>query len=301
LLRHAHVIHAWDERTFTTAMLAGASRIIYSPPPEPGRHGVLQVNRAIGRLDVDVVCTTSASQRRFIVGGVPPGQCHLIRPPVAATTLGGDDARWTRAALRARLGIADDHYVLLAPGESTRTAGHVLAVWAASILHVVDEQYRIVLWGRGGRLGRAARLGEKLRQPGLVIVAERALNVRVAFADLLPAADALLTTPEQAIPTLPIAAAMAAGVPVVSVASRGLSDFLADGETAFTVAEPSARKLAQRVLDVRAEPTRVGHMTDRARELALQAFSPQRFIEQFQHVYRRMASRAFAHAPLVGT
>ena len=50
--------------------------------------------------------------------------------------------------------------------------------------------------------------------------------------------------------------AMAAGVPVVAVATPEASEFITEGETALTVPldAASARTLAQRILDLRAHP-----------------------------------------------
>src|SRR5215204_2515199 len=113
-----------------------------------------------------------------------------LLPPVSS---GASDPS-SRENLRERLGVSDDHFVILAPGESSRAAAHERAAWVGSILHVVDERYRVLLWGRGPRLDVAAELGEKLRQPGLVVVAQRVLKNDVEFQDLLPAADVLLVT-----------------------------------------------------------------------------------------------------------
>jgi hypothetical protein len=66
-------------------------------------------------------------------GPVPPRPAGDRSPAAAA----GADAR---RAVRQRLGIGPEDYVLLAPGESTRAAAHERAAWAGSILHVTDER-----------------------------------------------------------------------------------------------------------------------------------------------------------------
>jgi glycosyltransferase involved in cell wall biosynthesis len=284
------VIHAWDTRAFTAAMLAGADHVVCSTPDGAGASWLRQVNRAIGRRDVDVICATAARRRAIITGGVPPGQCHLIRPPVEQQPV---DAT-SRRAMRERLGIGDDDYVILAPGESTQAANHDLAVWAASILHVVDERYRVLLWGRGPRLWRAAGLGAKLRQQGLVVVAEWKLGGATEFADIIPAADAVLAAARASAPTLPVAMAMTAGVPVIAVATPEVSEFISEREMALTVLPDaaSARTLAQCVLDLRSDPERARAMPHRAREHALRTFSADEFIRQMRSLYEQVAARA---------
>jgi glycosyltransferase involved in cell wall biosynthesis len=272
-------------------MLAGADHVVCSTPLGAGAGWLRQVNRAIGRRDVDVICPTAARRRAIITGGVPPGQCHLVRPPVELTSA---DAATARGTARERLGLHDDNFVILATGESTQSADHELAVWAASILHVVDERYRVLLWGRGARLKRAAELGAKLHQEELVVVAERKLGHATNFADLIPAADAVLVAARASVPALPVAMAMAAGVPVIAVATPEASEFLVEGETARTVAPDaaSAKTLAQRVLDVRAHSELTREIAARARGQALQMFSPDEFVREIRSLYEQIAARA---------
>jgi glycosyltransferase involved in cell wall biosynthesis len=206
--------------------------------------------------------------------------------------------------MRGRLGIGDDDFVVLAAGESTQAADHELAVWAASILHVVDDRYRVLLWGRGPRLARAAILGVKLRQQGLAVVAERKLGGATQFAGIIPAADAVLVTARSSAPTLPVAMAMAAGAPVIAVATPELSEFISDGETGLTVSRESAsaRTLAQRVLDLRSDAEAAAAITTRAREHAIRLFSVDEFTRRMRSLYEQVAARAHGQpAVAVGT
>jgi glycosyltransferase involved in cell wall biosynthesis len=292
------VIHAWAGRAFTAAMLAGGNRVVCSTPAAADATWLRQVNRAIGRREVDVVCATAARRRAIVRGGVPPAQCHLVRPPVDPVISNSS----SRPEIRKRLGLRAQDYVLLAPGESTREANHELAVWAASILHVVDERYRILLWGRGPRLNRAAGLGQKLRQEGLVVVAEWALRREVDFSEIVAAADAVLVTARESIPLLPPATAMATGVPVVAAGMSELSEIVTDRETGLVVAADaaSARSLAQGVLELRGDPQLATALGGRGRARALELFSVDQFVRDMCAVYERVAARR-AHAAPVAT
>jgi glycosyltransferase involved in cell wall biosynthesis len=213
---------------------------------------------------------------------------NRIRPPVSPTD--GLEAR--RDPMRARLGLGDDQFVMLVPGESTRAAAHERAVWASSILHVTDERYRVLLWGRGPRLNIAANLGPRLRQPGLVVVAEHVLKQTVEFEDLLPAADALLVTALRPAPTLPIALATSAGVPVVGSARPEWADLLVDGVTSWNVPAAAPRMLAQRILDLRADPAAARHIASNARDRARELFDVQRFVTAYRRLYHETAAAA---------
>ena len=278
------VVHAWDETSLAAALLAGAARVVFSVPAGPWIRSPLRA--AAMRRGVRFVCSTPSQQRGCVAGGVPPERCHLVRPALGVATMSTAHERGT---MRKGLGLADDEFIMLAPGESTRAADHERAAWAGSILHVVDERYRVLLWGRGRRLDAAATLGHKLRQPRLVVVAGRGRNVE--FEDLLPAADAMLVTARGPVPTLPVAMAMAAGVPVVAVPRPELADVLVDNVTAFTVPSPAPRLIAQRVLDVRANPAATRDVAARASEHVRELFSPDRFGKQVEQVYQHAIAR----------
>lgn len=285
------VVHAWDGSAMTAAALAGARRIIFSPPPAFRGRGIDWVRFAMRWRDVRIVCTTAAQQNRFVAGGIPAGRCRLVRPPVEVRR--APVAR--DAGLRLRLGIGEDDFVLLAPGESTRPAAHERAVWTGSILHVIDERYKVLLWGRGERAEAAAGLGRKLRQPGLVVVAEQALGRQVGFEKLLPAADAMLVTARGPVSPLPVALAMAAGVPIVCPATSAVAELAAGGgPVALTTPADSPRLLAQRVLDLRADAKLRERVIESARAAARERFDFGRFLDQYQELYGPAGARPWA-------
>jgi glycosyltransferase involved in cell wall biosynthesis len=292
------VVHAWDERAMLAAACAGARRIVFTPPPALARGAVDRLRLAMRYRDVHVVCSTLAQQDHLVRHGIAAARCRVIRPPVDAP-----DAPVARdAALRRALGIGDDDFVLLAPGESTRPAAHERAAWAGSILHVVDERFRVLLWGRGEQLRRAATLGRKLRQPALVTVAEHALGRPAAFDELLAAADALLVTARGRVSPLPVGLAMAAGVPVVSAETPLIRELSAGHPVALVARDDTPRSLAQCVLELRADPSLRQRLAVPARAAARGLFDPGRGAEQFWELYAscgaaaRIATPTRAHA-----
>jgi glycosyltransferase involved in cell wall biosynthesis len=240
----------------------------------------------MGFRDVRVVCTTPTQHRALVAQGIPAARCVVIRPAVDAPRVAGA----ARADVRSQLGLSDDDFVLLASGESTRAAAHERAVWVGSILHVTDERYRVLLWGRGRRLDAATGLGRKLAQRGLVISAERALGRPVEYADLAAAADAALVTADAPAATLPVSVAMAAGVPVVSAERPELAELIVDGVTGLTVAKPAPRLLAQRVLDLRAQPALARALAGNAERRVEELYSPAAYVQSHRALYGLSAS-----------
>ena len=158
-------------------------------------------------------------------------------------------------------------------------------MWAGSILHVTDERYRVLLWGRGPRADAAAGLGRKLRQPGLVIVADRVLGRPVEFEELMPAADAMLVTAQGPVSPLPVGTAMAAGVPVISAETPLLRELGAAGRFALTPPADAPRLLAQSVLELEDDPELRDRLIAEGRAAARELFAPAAMTERYRALY----------------
>ncbi len=280
------LIHAWDEKSLTAAALAENLPILFSPMRPLSRRAIGWLRAIMSYRRVDLVCSTATQRRIAVERGIAPDRCHLIRPGVEFSRV----RRRRDPTLRERLGLAENDYVILAPGESTRAAGHELAVWAASILHVLDPHYRVLLWGRGPRARAAAQLGCQLAQPELVRVASKRLGTQVDFEDLLPATDAVMIAARGAVPTLPIAICMAAALPIISSVTYTVAELLEDRHTAVMTPRDSPRLLAQRLLDLRADTALQWTIADMARTEAFEYFALTRFVNQYRTAYRQLSS-----------
>jgi glycosyltransferase involved in cell wall biosynthesis len=289
LVRDLDLVHCWDERALTVAAFAGARRVVYSPQAVPDAAGVRWLRAVMGYRDVQVVCPSAAARRLLVSRGVPLDRCHLVRPGV-------DFARVRRRpdpAARAALGLAPDDFVVVAPGESTDAADHFLAAWTTSILHVLDTRWRLLLWGRGPRAAYVAARARRLAQPRLLVVAdERAAAVRpgAAHEDLLAAADAALVTASGPMASLPVAAAMAAGLPIVSVTTAATAELLEDRHTALMVRDPKPRLLAEKLLSLREDAALRWKVADAAKAEAYALWPLSAFMARWRAVYAQAAA-----------
>jgi len=280
------IVHAWDLPSLAAAVLARSRRIVFTPSqfPSPRSAGWMQAITAFG--DVQIVCTSTSAWRAWVRHGVLADRCHLIRPGVEF----GRARRRRDPVLRAALGLSDSDHVLLAVGESTRAARHDHAVWAASILHVMDRQQKLLLWGRGDGWGKAERLAKRLGHAELCVVAEQRLGKALEFEELLPAADMALIAADGPIAPLPVAICMGAGLPIVATVTPVVSEMLEDRHTAYMTPPGAVRAMAQRIRDLRAAADAQRSIADRARSEAYDYFAHTRFIDRHRELYSQYAA-----------
>jgi glycosyltransferase involved in cell wall biosynthesis len=280
------IVHAWGFGALSAVAFASFKRIVFTPTTFPSRRQVGWLRAIMGYRDVHVVCPTTTLRRVLVERGVALGRCHLIRPGVDF----GRVKRRRDPQLRAALGFGDGDSVLLAIGESTRAADHRQAIWAGSILNVMDGRTRVLLWGRGSEAEAAARFARTQHKPGLVTLAEPRLGRALEFEDLLPAADVAVVSASGPVSTLPIAAAMAAGLPIVATVTPTVAELLEDRHTALMVPPGVPRLLAQKILQLRDDSQLQWSLPDIARTEAYEYFALTRFLEQFREFYRLVAS-----------
>ena len=280
------VVHAFDVPSLVAAC-AGPSPIVFSPSGPPAI-APAWLSAAMVYRNGTVIANTAALRRRLIARGVPSPRCDVIPPPVDLAEVPGQ----RNDPLRAGLGIAPDDRIILAPGESTQAAGHVLALHAVSILHVLDPRCRLLVWGRGPSLPHLRCLARSLRQPKVLVVAEERLGRPIGFEQLLSTADLALITASGVTPSMPTAMCMAAGLPIVAGAAPVTRELLADGRTAALAPTLAPRLIAQRLLQILEDPARARSLGRAARVEAMRRFDAQSSTDRFLAMYRQVAGVA---------
>lgn len=283
--RGVDLVHAFGMRPLTAAAIGTTARLALTPPPEIRTSSVKWLRSILAYRDLHVFCGSATQRRTCIERGVAVERCHLIRPGV-------DFARVQRrrnAELRSKLGYREDDYVILAAGESTRHADHRAAAWAASICHVLDSSYRLLLWGRGSQAPAVQRFAHALGQPQLICLAEQRLRASLEFEQLIPAADCVIVSATGPVATLPIAITMAAALPVVATVSPTVAELIEDRHTAAMTMPSSPKALARRIEDVRHDANLQWSISDMARTEAYEYFSLTRFLSQHRAAYRQIA------------
>jgi glycosyltransferase involved in cell wall biosynthesis len=87
---------------------------------------------------------------------------------------------------------------------------------------------------------------------------------------------------------LPVAACMAAGLPIVSTVTPTVAELLEDRHTALMVAEPKPRLLVEKVLALREDAQLRRTIGDTARSEAYEFFPLTKFADRWRSVYRQV-------------
>ena len=194
---------------------------------------------------VDRVIAISGSVRdALIAGGVDPARIEVVPSGIDATPF--REAASHRAALRAAWGVSDDETVILVVGVLERRKGHATLIDAAACIG--RSPLRWVFCGAGSA---EAELRAHAEARG---VAVEFLGFRSDVARCLAAADvAVLPSLHEGLGVAALEA-MAAERPVVASRTGGLAEVIVDGETGWLVPPGDARALAERLVELAADP-----------------------------------------------
>lgn len=276
------VIHAFDSSSLLAAC-AAPSPLVFSAPEFPASVPAWW-RRAMVYRNGTAITTTAVHRRRLIAQDIPAPRCDVIPPPLDLQALSAEPD----AELRSSLGFSPEDRIILAPGESNRSAGHLLSLHTISILHVLDPRYRMLIWGRGQTVGRLESLARSFRQPQLLVVAERTLGRRIEFERLVRSADlALVASPLP--PVMATAMCMAAGLSIVSGISPCCAELLQEGLTASLAPTFAPRLIAQRLLQAIEDPATAMQWGRYAQSEAGRRFEPTQAVSRFVGLYRHAA------------
>jgi glycosyltransferase involved in cell wall biosynthesis len=283
------LIHAWGMQPLTTAALGSNRPIVFSPNRYPTSSDLRWLRAVMSVRDVHVVCDSDTLRRGFVEKGVPIEHCHLIRPGVDFALV--NRRRTDTEALREKLGFGPEAVIVLACGECVRGSNQQATILTATVLNVYDPKFKLLVWGRGPITQGSRRFASLMLPRNFIRFGTSWLGKGIMFEQLLPLASAMFITADHPVPTLPIATAMAAGVPIVAVVSPTVAELLEDRHTALMHFEPRARILARKALEIVEEDAHLRwKLTDTARSEAYEYFSMTRFVSQMNSLYEQVVS-----------
>jgi len=282
-LLHVHSRRGADYFGAAAARLAGIAAVLTRrvDNPEPLLAGWLK-NRSYAR----VVAISTAVQARLLAQGLPAASLSLIP---SAVDVQACQPVWTRSELLAAFALPADAVLVGVVAQLIPRKGHagLLAVWPA--IRAACPQARLLLFGRGP-------LDERLRtlagdDQSIIFAGWRAdLHAFLGRLDLLVhpvLAEGL---------GLAVLEAQAAGVPVVALASGGVAEALADGESGLLVPAGDADALQAAISALLADPVRRAALGAGGPEFVRQRFSVPAMANAYLQLYRSIAGVEQAHA-----
>ena len=263
--------------TLYTALMSGvgligrrAPIVFHARSSESG--GAL--DRIVPSLCRSVIAVSHATARRF--SACSPSRVVVIRNGVDLSEFfPGAGGR----ALRERLGIAPDAFVVGYAGQVVKVKGLDVLIQAFSRLRSERADAILLLVGRGpDEAALRAMAGEGVRF--------------LPFTDSMPAfytaldVFALPTSRQEGL-SRSLIEAMACGVPAVATPLGGNAETLVDGETGCFTPAQDAAALHQRLRDLAFAPEQRRHMAAAARERAVKLFDAVACTRSVEAVYRQ--------------
>ena len=230
----ADVVVAWGESAAEVARRTpAAARSLYRPAAG-SRALALPWPGAIALAD------SPAQARRLQRGGWAESHVTILPPPVLFSAT---------PPTRRDLGASGEDVLWLAAAEGDAASGLRAAVWAATILHVVDRApprrrtHRLLVVGDAPAHRLAKRFADQLGLPDLCIGV-----TQLAYPDVARLADAAVLLPSGPTGAYSAAVVAAVGLPAVVNARPEVGDALANRPNVRVVGELKPRVVAREML-----------------------------------------------------
>lgn len=289
------VVHVHDHPVLLGAAVAyralsgGRVRVVFSSHLDPAGPRARWKRVALGRLfrycsAVTVVAQDSANKLPLFAEPVPgPDVVRIV--PGAADVLVRERSDPAVRAFAASIGHVDGP-VLLQVSNFTypaKVAGTLRLIQAMADVKACVPNVRLICLGTGPLIGRAQAELERLGLQDCVTLPARFIEDLSLPAGL---ADVHCHITGQDGCPISILEAMHAGKPIVASRIGGIPEIIEDGVTGRLVGD-DAREIAQRIVELLAQPERARLMGARARALAQARFTWDRVAADVAALYRQ--------------
>lgn len=259
LARPPGFIVAWGQRAFEVARSSGARSGIYRPDPSTRPLHAVPGWRA--------AASTQSELSRLTKAGWGAVDCFVAPPPGRDATV---RSNFLPAPSRAELGIGADDFIWLLSGDGSKNTGLREAIWAGTLIHVMERArrpHRIMLWGDRPAHRRARSFIDQLGLPGLYIT-----TTRYPYHKLAAVADAAILLPQGPSGAWSAAVVALAGLPAVINQRSEVQEVLGGRANVRTAPGGEVRLVVREMLHLSKEyPARTQpderYAPDRIREL----------------------------------
>jgi len=244
--------------------------------------------RRAGRVTTHFVSVANAMTQQYLAAGIG-------RPEQYTRIFSGFDLEpflnaKNDPALRAKLGIAPDEFVVGKIARLFKLKGHEELIAAAPELVLRCPRIKFLLVGDGLWRGRLERL-----------IRARGLAGRFVFAGLVPPEEipqyvgvmnALVHLSQREGLARALPQVLAAGRPVVAAECDGAGEVCLEGETGFLIHPGNRSRLVQRLTELAQDEALRQRLGRRGCELVKEWFPTQRMVDEQHALYLRLQAEA---------
>ncbi len=216
-----------------------------------------------------------AAKVRVIPNGVDTARFHPLRDATSLRRQLGLPWSAPLAGIVAALRPEKNHELFL------RAAARARA-------QVPGAQFLII--GDGPQRGRLVQLAAELRLEGAV----HFLGMRADVPELLAALDVFVLTSKMEANPVSILEAMASGKPVIAPRVGSIGDSVIDGETGFLTEPNDERQVAERLVELLADPPLARSLGEAGRQAVVSRWSLERMVEGYQDLITEIYVRKCA-------
>ena len=257
----------------------------FGPFQGPAANAVFRTAEKIAaHATTHFVCSANAMTRRYLAAGIG-------RPEMYTRILSGFhiepflEAR-NDLTFRAKLGLAEDAFVVGKIGRLAPLKGHEDLFKAFSVLLNAQPRSRLLLIGDG-----------PLRSQLEAQIADSGLRDKVIFAGLITPSevpryigimDCLVHLSRREALSRALPQALAAAKPVIAYDFDGADEVCLDGETGFLIRTGDEASVARHLLGLSRDPALCVRLGQRGQQLVKEQFRVENMIEQIYQLYQRL-------------
>jgi len=234
-------------------------------------------------VDAGIVVAHEAARSYAEHGFGPPAKLHVLWKGVDLAAF--DAAQGARAPTRAALGLGADDLAVGAVGRLAWEKGFDQLLDAIRLMRPRLPRARFFVVGGGRDAEEIARAAAAPDLAGVVTL----LGQRDDVPAFLAAMDIVVQSSRQEVMAQTTLEAMAAGRPVVSTATMGASEAIADGVSGVLVPVGDVGRLAAEVITFAGDPARRAALGAAAHARIAAEFTATRMLDRAEAIFRRIA------------
>lgn len=283
------VVHANEAHALTAAWLAGAHRraTLVTARRVAFPLGTSALSRARYRAARRIIAISRFVAQSVVDSGVPARRVEVVYdgveiPPPSSPDANMAASKAARCAARERWGVPEGQPLLGCVGYLLPEKGQEFLLRALPEIRARFPACRLLLAGDGPCRARLERIATDLSIQSAVHFAGHVQNVSEAYAAL-----DVFVFPSLAEPLgSSLLAAMAAGLPVIAVASGGVPEVVEEG-AGLLLPDPNPAGIAEAAVRLLSNPSMAASLGQTARKIIQQKFSADRMVESTLQAYEQ--------------